>query len=121
MRLPLNGTWLRKALDWAIYSQSKHSLLGKLVADWLFLRPLRDVIGFSRTRVPLLVDEPLSEQSLNFFKALGINVRNWPDVQDWKAVNVEPHTFSHSSAKKNYFEVNAVDTVIISTPAGLLV
>ncbi|MES1986515.1 MAG: AMP-binding protein [Pseudomonadota bacterium] len=121
-RLPLNGTWLRKALDRAIYSQSKHSLLGKLIAHWLFLRPLRDVIGFSRTRVPLLVDEPLTEQSLKFFKALGINIRNWPDLQSWKAIEVEAQSSVHSSSsKKNQVEVNAVNTDISSTSAGVLV
>jgi len=120
-RLPLNGTWLRAALDWAIYSQSKHSLLGKLVANWLFLRPLRDVIGFSRTRVPLLVDEPLTEQSLKFFKALGINIRNWPDLQNWKAVDVEAQSSAHSASEKNYVEVNAGNTDISGASAGVLV
>ena len=120
-RLPLNGTWLKAAFDWAIYPQSKHSLLGRLVANWLFLRPLRDVIGFSRTRVPLLVDEPLSEQSLKFFNALGINVRNWPDLQNWKAIDVEAQSSAHSSAKKNYFEVDAVNNDISGASAGVLV
>ncbi len=88
-RLPLPDTWQRRLLDWAL-STTKHAFfLRRLIAYWLVIRPLRDVIGFSRTRIPLLVGEKLPEKSLKFFSSIGIQVKNWPDIDEWYHVNIE--------------------------------
>ncbi|ASF46604.1 AMP-binding protein [Methylovulum psychrotolerans] len=83
-RLPLPGTVRRAFLDWSLTAPAQTKPWYKLFAYWLTIRPLRDVIGFSRTRVPLLVGEVLPEPSAAFFAALGIRVRNWPDACDWQ-------------------------------------
>lgn len=87
-RLPLANTWHRRLLDWSLATTNSHPLYRRLIADWLIVRPLRDVIGFSRARVPLLVGEPLPQKSLHFFAALGIHVRTWPDEAHWNATDI---------------------------------
>ncbi|PAM31936.1 acyl-CoA synthetase, partial [Acinetobacter baumannii] len=46
---------------------------------WLIRRPLLDVLGMSRLRVPLLVGPALSQESAAFFGALGIHPGNWQE------------------------------------------
>ncbi|HWU34672.1 MAG TPA: AMP-binding protein [Methylovorus sp.] len=98
-RLPQAGSWRRRLVDWALRTSSAtrkplvvslrpvakppRFSLQLLLAQWLVINPLRDVIGFSRTRVPLLVGEPLPESSLRFFHSLGIEVRNWEEQAYW--------------------------------------
>ena len=80
--LPEPGTWQRRLVDWAL-TPTAHWLRRGL-GYWLVRRPLRDVIGFTRTRAPLLVGEPLSEPSARFYASLGIQVRTWPDPALWR-------------------------------------
>jgi len=87
-RLPLTGTWRRALLDWSLATSAKSSPLRKAVAYGLIIRPLQDVIGLSRTRVPLLIGEALPESSEQFFQSLGINIRNWPDAPAWETVGI---------------------------------
>jgi long-chain acyl-CoA synthetase len=103
-RLPQTGTWRRRLVDWALrtahatrnppavslrpatnksVTKPQRFNLQLALAQWLVINPLRDVIGFSRTRVPLLVGEPLPESSLRFFRSLGIEVRNWEEQAYW--------------------------------------
>ncbi|MBL8435395.1 MAG: long-chain fatty acid--CoA ligase [Zoogloea sp.] len=82
-RLPVAGTWQRRLVDRALAPRA--SGLTRLLGGWLVRRPLRDVLGFTRTRVPLIIGEPLPEDSAQFFAALGIAVRNWTEAADWKA------------------------------------
>jgi long-subunit acyl-CoA synthetase (AMP-forming) len=103
-RLPQTGTWRRRLVDWALrtasatrnpppvslrpatnksVTKSQRFHLQLALAQWLVISPLRDVIGFSRTRVPLLVGEPLPESSLRFFRSLGIEIRNWEEQAYW--------------------------------------
>lgn len=84
-RLPLPGTPWRQLVDWALATDTRSSQFRKWLAELIIIRPLRDVLGFSRTRVPLLVGEALPAASAAFFAALGVKVRNWPDVTDWQA------------------------------------
>ena len=81
-RLPQAGSVLRRLVDWALDSSGAggRSRFG----DWFVRRPLRDVIGFTRTRSPLIVGEPLPEASQRFFAALGIEVRAWPEPTGWQ-------------------------------------
>jgi len=41
------------------------------------------VLGFSRTRVPLLVGDALGPEARAFFDALAIEVRQWDDSPPW--------------------------------------
>ena len=99
-RLPQAGSWRRRLVDWALRTSSaarnpppislkpaaksnRRFSLSLTLANWLVISPLRDVIGFSRTRVPLLVGEPLPESSLRFFRSLGIEIRNWEEHAYW--------------------------------------
>ncbi|MEZ0316184.1 MAG: long-chain fatty acid--CoA ligase, partial [Methylophilaceae bacterium] len=96
-RLPQIGTWRRKWIDRVLalnHSQRTSTLffslsLQRLLDYWLVIRPLRDVIGFSRTRVPLLVGEPLSVNTERFYLALGIEVRNWVEPMHWQVLDLD--------------------------------
>jgi long-subunit acyl-CoA synthetase (AMP-forming) len=80
-RLPEPGSWRRRLVDWALVANP--GALQRHLGYWLIRRPLRDVLGFSRTRVPLLVGEALAPPTLAFFQALAIEVRSWPDPAQW--------------------------------------
>jgi long-subunit acyl-CoA synthetase (AMP-forming) len=87
-RLPEAGSWRRRLVDWALRPAPGSWRRG--VGYWLIRRPLRDVLGFSRTRAALLVGEPLDEPAQAFFNALGINVRTWPDPAQWHSPVARP-------------------------------
>ena len=80
-RLPEPGSWHRRLVDWALVAQP--TAVQRQLGYWLIRRPLRDVLGFSRTRVPLLVGEALAPDTQAFFQALAIEVRTWPDPAQW--------------------------------------
>lgn len=80
-RLPEPGGWRRRLVDWAL--KTRPGVLNRHVGYWLIRRPLRDVIGFSRTRAPLLVGEALAAPTQAFFQSLAIEVRTWPDPEQW--------------------------------------
>ncbi len=63
-------------MDWAL--QPEPGIWPRSVGYWLIRRPLRDVLGFSRTRAPLLVGEPLDEDVQAFFHALAAKL-NMPE------------------------------------------
>jgi len=87
-RLPQPGSAQRRLVDWALAAQP--GAARRVLGEWLVRRPLRDVIGFTRTRAPLLVGEPLSGNAQAFFAALGIAVRAWPDPAQWHSPAVAP-------------------------------
>jgi long-subunit acyl-CoA synthetase (AMP-forming) len=80
-RLPEPGSWRRRLVDWALVAHP--GALQRHLGYWLIRRPLRDVLGFSRTRAPLLVGEALAPHTQAFFQALAIEVRTWPDPAQW--------------------------------------
>lgn len=82
-RLPAPGSRSRGLVDWALAAQP--GPLQRYLGDWLVRRPLRDVLGFSRTRAPLLVGDALPPDAEAFFQALGIRVRQWGDAARWEA------------------------------------
>lgn len=82
-RLPEPGSGSRRLVDWALAAQP--GLLQRHLGDWLVRRPLRDVLGFSRTRAPLVVGDALPPETQAFFQALGIKVRQWDDGAQWQA------------------------------------
>ncbi|WPP47026.1 AMP-binding protein [Pseudomonas sp. AN-1] len=81
-RLPQPGTLQRRLVDWAL--ARRPGLLRRTLGHALVCRPLRDVLGFSRTHAPLLVGEPLAEEAQQFFAGLGVVVRTWPDPAEWQ-------------------------------------
>lgn len=81
-RLPQPGTLQRRLVDWAL--ARRPGLLRRTLGHALVRRPLRDVLGFSRTHAPLLVGEPLAEEAQQFFAGLGVAVRTWPDPAEWQ-------------------------------------
>ncbi|TBV06993.1 AMP-binding protein [Phytopseudomonas dryadis] len=80
-RLPEPGSWRRALVDWAL--RPGRGWLWRWPGFWLVRRPLRDVIGFSRIRAPLLLGEALPADAAGFFAVLGIQVRTWPDPAHW--------------------------------------
>lgn len=82
-RLPHPGGWQRRLVDWAL--ATRPGVLQRVLSEWLVRRPLRDVLGFSRVRVPLLVGDPLPHHVQAFFAALDIDVRAWPDPAHWRS------------------------------------
>lgn len=83
-RLPLPGSLLRRWLDWAL--DARGGLLRNGLGHVLLRRPLGDVLGLSRTRVPLLVGEALPGEVQAFFAALGVAPRIWREAPRWQAV-----------------------------------
>jgi long-subunit acyl-CoA synthetase (AMP-forming) len=82
--LPPPRSWSGRLIEWALGSGGD-GRLGSLISRWLVRRPLRKLLGFSRTRVPLLVGEPLDAQVEQLFSRLGVRVRNLPDPVDFRA------------------------------------
>jgi long-subunit acyl-CoA synthetase (AMP-forming) len=78
-RLPMPGTFSHRLYHWAL--QPSRWAVRRWFGHWLVRRPLRDVLGMSRLRVPLLVGPPLTPESAAFFGALGIRPRAWQEPQ----------------------------------------
>ncbi|VVN58506.1 hypothetical protein PS687_03041 [Pseudomonas fluorescens] len=76
-RLPLPGTFSHRLYRWAM--QPTPSTFRRWLGHCLVRRPLRDVLGMSRLRVPLLVGPALSPESAAFFNALGIDPGHWQE------------------------------------------
>ena len=87
-RLPQPGSRHRALVDWALTPGP--GALRRLIGHWLVRRPLRDVLGFSRTHAPLLVGEPLPAEVQGFFAGLGVTVRTWPDPAEWHSPPTRP-------------------------------
>ncbi|PKM30714.1 MAG: long-chain fatty acid--CoA ligase [Gammaproteobacteria bacterium HGW-Gammaproteobacteria-11] len=81
-RLPEPGSRSRRLIDWAL--AKRPTVWQRSLGYWLVRRPLRDALGFSRTRAPLLVGEELAADTQAFFDVLGIEVRTWPDPAQWR-------------------------------------
>lgn len=58
----------------------------RILADQLAHRPLVRWLGFARTRHALLVGEPLDPETDRIFRALRVEIRNWPDWSQWEAL-----------------------------------
>lgn len=87
-RLPLPGTLRRQLVDWALRPQG--SFVQRLIGGVFIRRPLRDVLGFSRARVALVVGAPLSDEAQQLFSGLGVEVRNWSAAERWLDVREVP-------------------------------
>lgn len=92
-RWPLAGSWQFAFVSWALRAFQQRTPLFSTLAAWLVILPLQDVLGLRRTRVPLLVGEPLSVEAEQFFNTIGIQVRGWPEESVWQAspLQVIPH------------------------------
>ncbi|ROM34162.1 acyl-CoA synthetase [Pseudomonas poae] len=82
-RLPLPGTFGHRLYLWAM--QPTPSRVRRWLGHWLIRRPLLDVLGMSRLRVPLLIGPALSPRSAAFFGALGIHPGNWQEPSSRQA------------------------------------
>jgi hypothetical protein len=72
-------------------------LFRRWIGYWLIRRPLLDVLGMSRLRVPLLVGPALSQESAAFFGALGIHPGSWQEPSVLREPAQAPaHLISHS-------------------------
>ena len=108
-RLPAAGTWQRRLVDRALAPRAA-GLTG-LIGGWLVRRPLRDVLGFTRTRVPLIIGEPLPEASVQFLATLGIAVRNWKEAADWKAQDRAQRLTTAPDAAPSGFQRRSLSSV----------
>jgi long-subunit acyl-CoA synthetase (AMP-forming) len=94
-RLPLPGTFSHRLYRWALVPDV--NIVRRWLGHWLIRRPLLDVLGLSRLRVPLLVGPALSQESAEFFGALGIHPGNWQEPSTPRAlVDVPAHLISQS-------------------------
>ncbi|KJZ62892.1 AMP-binding protein [Pseudomonas fluorescens] len=94
-RLPLPGTFSHRVYRWAMVPEVNS--VRRWLAHWLIRRPLLDVLGMSRLRVPLLVGPALSPESAEFFGALGIRPGNWQEPSTPRAlVDAPAHLISQS-------------------------
>lgn len=100
-RWPLPGSWQHRVVAWALWAAKTRLPLIATFARWLVILPLQDVLGLLRTRVPLLVGEPLSPEATQFFADIEIHVRAWPEAAAWQTSQLqviphqshEPHAF----------------------------
>jgi long-chain acyl-CoA synthetase len=83
-RLPGTRSWRRRLISRAQRRQG--GPLARALTWWLITRPLREVIGFSRTHAALVIGPPLDEKTAALFAALRVDVRAWPDTGDWRRV-----------------------------------
>lgn len=83
-RLPAARSWRRRLISHAQRRQGRP--LMRALSWWLIARPLRAVIGFSRTHAALVIGPPLDEKTAALFEALRVDVRAWPDAGDWRRV-----------------------------------
>ena len=88
-RLPLPGTPGRAVVDWALAGSEQSSGLRLWLSQILIIRPLRDVLGLSRARVPLIVGERLTPQAAQLLTAIGVQVKPWPDLKNWQTAGPE--------------------------------
>ena len=94
-RLPLPGTLSHRLYRWAMVPDGH--VFRRWLGYWLIRRPLLDVLGLSRLRVPLLVGPGLTEDSAAFFAALGIRPGNWQEPSTPRALADAPsHLISQS-------------------------
>lgn len=94
-RLPLPGTFSHRLYRWAMVPEVNS--VRRWLGHWLIRRPLLDVLGMSRLRVPLLVGPTLSQESAEFFSALGIRPGNWQEPSTPRAlVDAPAHLISQS-------------------------
>ena len=83
-RLPGARSWRRRLISRAQRGQG--GALARTLTWWLIMRPLREVIGFSRTHAALVIGPPLDETTASLFSALRVDVRAWPDTGEWRRV-----------------------------------
>ncbi|MCB5184317.1 AMP-binding protein [Methylobacillus gramineus] len=84
-RLPVPNSLTGRLVTYALRADG--DVFQRFLGYWLVKRPLRDVIGFSRIRVPLLIGPALPVDSLQFFKTLGIHIRTWDKVANWRTLS----------------------------------
>jgi long-subunit acyl-CoA synthetase (AMP-forming) len=85
--LPEPGTLGRRLIERGLRPAGR---LMDLVGRWLVRRPLRDVLGLSRTRVALIVGPPLEGEVGELFGRLGIHPHGWPDHLVSESSSEEP-------------------------------
>jgi len=79
--LPAPGTLVRRLVDAALSPAAGPLVRG--AGRWLVRRPLREVLGFTRLRTPLLVGDALDVRTRDLLHALGIDVHAWPELHGW--------------------------------------
>ncbi|WP_434114236.1 AMP-binding protein [Paraburkholderia caffeinilytica] len=83
-RLPGARSWRRRLISRAQRKQG--GPFARTLTWWLITRPLREVIGFSRTHAALVIGPALDDSTAALFEALRVDVRAWPDTGDWQRV-----------------------------------
>ncbi|MGQ2966552.1 AMP-binding protein [Methylophilus sp.] len=106
-RWPLQKSWQFALVQWALKVYRTRVPLLSVIAHWLVIAPLKDVLGLGRTRVPLLVGEPLSGEAEQFFSAIGIQVRGWPEETTWHISQLQVIPQLNSSAEA-YFALKGL-------------
>lgn len=83
-RLPGRRSWRRKLIGRALRKQA--GFPERTFTWWFVARPLREVIGFSRTHAALVVGAALDDKTAALFDALRVDVHPWPDAGNWQRV-----------------------------------
>ncbi|SHK38063.1 AMP-binding protein [Paraburkholderia terricola] len=102
-RLPGERSWRRRLIDRALRGQrGPFGPLIRTLTWWLITRPLREVIGFSRTHAALVIGPPLDAKTAALFDALRVPVRAWPDHSDRQRVEqrAQPETPQRHAADR---------------------
>ncbi|GAA5000472.1 AMP-binding protein [Acinetobacter puyangensis] len=87
-RLPKSDSWLFHQYQAAIQQigqQRTPSLIQRLVFA-LFKQAILEELGFSQLKTALIVGEPVSDQTAQFYQALGIQLQHWGQHAAWQAM-----------------------------------
>ncbi|WP_051525235.1 hypothetical protein [Methylobacillus glycogenes] len=83
-QLPLPDSLAGRLVTYALRPDG--TVLQRFLGYWLVKRRLRNVIGFSHIRVPLLIGPALPQESLQFFRSLDIHIHTWDKVANWRTL-----------------------------------
>ena len=83
-QLPLPDSLAGRLVTYALRPDG--TVLQRFLGYWLVKRRLRNIIGFSRIRVPLLIGPALPQESLQFFRSLDIHIHTWDKVANWRTL-----------------------------------
>jgi len=99
-RLPADAhAWRRKLLLRALNGTG--GAFSRALIWWTVARPLREIIGFSRTHAALVAGPGLDEKTAALFDALRIDVHAWPDAGNWQSVPTQSEPASLEFAQNH--------------------
>ncbi|USP42028.1 AMP-binding protein [Acinetobacter sp. XS-4] len=92
-RLP-NDTWLAKHYQHALQKQKNEEKLSWIdkFSFVLFKQVILEELGFSQLKVALIVGQPVTIATRNFYQSLGVELHDWGEYAEWQNTPLENHS-----------------------------